>query len=298
MRDTMDTVTPTQGPRTAAGTMSLEDTRALWASSDPVALGMLADEVRRRRHGDRVTYVRVARIDATRSELDAPPPGAGELWVTGRPASVAEAAALLRGVVRRAGGTPVTAFSLADLEQMSGGPQGLLATLRVLAEAGIAGIAEVPLDSLADRRRALDALVGAGLPAVRFTVGRSPLDLPAWLHELRALQRATGAMSVFAPLPRQVDSSAPTTGYADVKLVALARLVLENVSSIQVDWSQYGPKLAQVALLFGADDIDGVSPADDESEGRRRAPLEEIRRNILAAALRPVERDGRFAVRE
>jgi 2-iminoacetate synthase ThiH len=70
------------------------------------------------------------------------------------------------------------------------------------------------------------------------------------------------------------------------------------VSSIQVDWGQYGPKLAQVALLFGADDLDGVSPVDDQSEGRRRAPLEEVRRNIEAASLRPVERDGRFAVRE
>ena len=64
--------------------------------------------------------------------------------------------------------------------------------------------------------------------------------------------------------------------------------------SIQVDWSLYGPKLAQVALTVGADDVDAVSPLDDLSEGRRRAPLEEIRRNIRAAGLEPVERDGRF----
>ena len=64
--------------------------------------------------------------------------------------------------------------------------------------------------------------------------------------------------------------------------------------SIQVDWTLYGPKLAQVALTVGADDVDGVSPVDDMSEGRRRAPLEEIRRNIRAAGLEPVERNGRF----
>ena len=64
--------------------------------------------------------------------------------------------------------------------------------------------------------------------------------------------------------------------------------------TIQVDWTLYGPKLAQVALTVGADDIDAVSPEDDVSLGRRRAPLEEIRRNIRAAGQEPVERNGRF----
>jgi 2-iminoacetate synthase ThiH len=66
------------------------------------------------------------------------------------------------------------------------------------------------------------------------------------------------------------------------------------VPSIQVDWSVYGPKLAQVALTVGADDVDAVSAEDDETLGRRRAPLEEIRRNILAAGQDPIERNGRF----
>src|SRR5262249_53601296 len=98
----------------------------------------------------------------------------------------------------------------------------------------------------------------------------------------------------FAPLPRKMNPSAPTTGFDDVKRVALARLFLEEVPSIQVDWSLYGPKLAQVALTVGANDVDAVSPLDDLSEGRRRAPLEEIRRNLWAARLDPIERDGRF----
>jgi hypothetical protein len=40
--------------------------------------------------------------------------------------------------------------------------------------------------------------------------------------------------------------------------------------------------------------VDGVSAEDDVSEGRRRSPLEEIRRNIHAAGQDPVERNGRF----
>jgi 2-iminoacetate synthase ThiH len=78
-------------------------------------------------------------------------------------------------------------------------------------------------------------------------------------------------------------------------MVAIARLAAPNVPTIQVDWRRYGPKLAQVALTFGADDIYGVSATDDAPEGRRRAPLEEIRRNIEAAGFEAVERDGHFS---
>jgi aminodeoxyfutalosine synthase len=88
----------------------------------------------------------------------------------------------------------------------------------------------------------------------------------------------------------------PTTGYEDVKMVAIGRLAAPNIPTVQVDWRRYGPKLAQVALTFGADDIDGVSPSDEAPEGRRRAPLEEIRRNIEAAGFQAVERSGRFTV--
>jgi aminodeoxyfutalosine synthase len=91
-----------------------------------------------------------------------------------------------------------------------------------------------------------------------------------------------------------VNPAVPTTGYDDVKRVALARIIVSNIPSIQVDWALYGPKLAQVALTVGADDVDMVSADDDDSLGRRRAPLEEIRRNIAAASQEPVERNGRF----
>jgi aminodeoxyfutalosine synthase len=71
--------------------------------------------------------------------------------------------------------------------------------------------------------------------------------------------------------------------------------VAANIPSIQVDWPLYGPKLAQVALTVGADDVDGVAAFDPVALGARRSALEDIRRNIHAAALDPVERDGRFA---
>ena len=77
-----------------------------------------------------------------------------------------------------------------------------------------------------------------------------------------------GGFRAFAPLPRQLSVATPTTGYDDVKAVALARLLLRDVPSIQVDWPLYGPKLAQVGLIVGADDVDGVAAADGGVLGR------------------------------
>ena len=77
----------------------------------------------------------------------------------------------------------------------------------------------------------------------------------------------------------------------------MARLLAGNIDSIQVDWPLYGPKLAQVALTMGADDVDGVSALEGDL-GRRRSPIEEIRGNIVAAGLEPVERDARFERRQ
>jgi aminodeoxyfutalosine synthase len=117
-------------------------------------------------------------------------------------------------------------------------------------------------------------------------------------EQARALQASVGGFKAFAPLPRAMSIAKPTTGYDDVKMVALARVVCDNIPSIQVDWQLYGPKMAQVALTVGADDVDNVSAMDPGVLGTRRSPLEEIKRNITAAALQPVERDGLFGDRQ
>jgi len=138
----------------------------------------------------------------------------------------------------------------------------------------------------------------SGLALARLTFHQLPAaDAAAVLKDVAELQRAVGVVRAFAPLPRRVNPAAPTTGYDDVKRVALARLIVDNVSSIQVDWALYGPKLAQVALTVGADDLDAVSVEGETGDGPRRTPLEDVRRNIRAAGLEPVERDGRFEVR-
>jgi len=270
----------------------------LAGTHDIINLGMIADDLRRVRHGTKTTFVRVADVAADVGTPVVRPAAAGELRIAGVAASRAAAVERVREVAAGAGAAAVSAFSLADLEQLSA-REGV--TLRALLEelraAGLELVAEAPIDRLQNARRSIEEVNIAGLSLARLTVHQLPSADPMPLLKVVAdLQRAVAVVRAFAPLPRRVNPGAPTTGYEDVKHIALARIVVDNVPSIQVDWSLYGPKLAQVALTVGADDVDGVSAEEETTEGRRRAPLEEIRRNIRAAGQEPVERNGRFDV--
>ena len=279
--------------------MSVSNTEltALSATHDIITLGMQADEARRALHGTRTTFVRVADVDAAPGGPVEIPPAAGEVRIAGSPASRQAALERTREVAAAAGRVPVSGFSLADLEQLAAREQVTLRTLlEELRAAGLELVAEAPFDLLADARRSIEQVNIAGLVLARLTVDRLPAaDSSSLLTAVASLQRDVGVVRAFAPLARRPNPAVPTTGYEDVKRVALARLSLD-VPSIQVDWSLYGPKLAQVALTVGADDVDGVSPVDDMTEGRRRAPREEVLRNIQAAGLQAAERNGRFDI--
>jgi hypothetical protein len=254
---------------------------------------MAADTVRRQRHGDEVTFVRVAEVPVERAAAgEASWEGSpGELRLTGAPADLAQAVAALAAVKAVAGTVPVTGFSLADLQEQAG--DQLAGWLTALAAAGLAEIADAPVDR-GDVASALRAAQQAGVAVGRLSVGRPSTDVTGRLDAVAALVAEFRGVAAFAPLAQQSSGVTPTTGYEDVHLVALARLLVP-VAHVQVDWHRYGPKLAQVALTFGADDLDGVSSKDEVAEGRRRSPLEEVTRNITAASSRPVER-GPFSI--
>jgi aminodeoxyfutalosine synthase len=276
--------------------LTLENARALLTDPNLITVGANGDEERRRRHGVRTTFVRVLEVheDAVPAILPASA-APGEIRIVGRPASVSSAVAAVRAARAVAGAVPVTAYSLSDLFELAGGDTASLRdTLRQLAAAGLETIADVPLDLLPDPAVALRAAHDAGLKAPRLTVHRAPAGDPlTLLSAARDVQASAGGIRVFAPLARVSSVAQPTTGYDDARTIAVARLVVDNIESIQVDWPLYGPKLAQFALTVGADDVDGVSAFEGDL-GRRRSPVEEIRLNIRAAALEPIERDGLF----
>ena len=286
--------------------MSATEAQALLADANLVTVGARGDEERRRRHGARTTFVRVldVHMDAVPGTLpsQAQP---GEIRLLGRPLSGEAAVAAVGRARRLAGDLPLTAFVLSDLVDLCNGDVSTLRELcRALRGARLDAIADAPIDLLDDEGSAILAARDAGLAVPRLTVHRAPAlsqgepstpspgpSIPslAVLQKARALQARVGGLAAFAPLPRAISVAQPSSGYDDVRQIAVARLVVDNIDRIQVDWALYGPKLAQVALTMGADDVDSVSALEGDL-GRRRSPIEEIRGNIKAAGLEPVER--------
>jgi aminodeoxyfutalosine synthase len=273
--------------------ISIDEAQAILSDRNLIAVGVRGDEARRARHGAKTTFVRVLELH-TDVVPGALPHGAsaGEVRITGTPPSVAAAIATVKAARTLAGETPLTAFSLADLLELAGGMTASLTDLAArLAAAGLGIVADAPLDRLADPVAAIRAATDGGLEVPRLTVHNASSDPLRVFVLARDVQAAVGGIRAFAPLPRVSSVAQPSTGYDDVRQIAAARLLAHNIDSIQVDWPLYGPKLAQVALTMGADDVDGVSPFEGDL-GRRRSPLEEIRGNIMAAGLDAVERDA------
>jgi hypothetical protein len=271
-----------------------KEVRELATTADILSLGMLADTLRRRLHDTRVTFLRVAEFAFDRAGAANIPAAAREVRLTGSPADIDDAVTAIEKVPHVSPDRTVAGFSWLDVDRWSAG-SSVAQVLGQLKRAGLDTIAELPLDNIDDPDAAVQSLKDAGFRQLCLTVAKAPADARTTLL-LRAseLQDTHGVIHSINPLPMSLSVFRPTTGYEDVKMVALARLAAPNVPSIQVDWQRYGPKLAQVALAFGADDVDGVSALDDAPEGRRRAPLAEIQRNVEAAGLSPVERDGWF----
>ena len=273
-----------------------DDITQLSTTPDILPLGMLADALRRRLHGTKVTYLRVAACAFDKSFADAVPPTAREIRITGAPATLGIALAAVESAKAVAGQRTVSGFSWLDIERF-GAERSVAHVLEQLRARGLESVAELPLDRVDDLDGALERLVAAGFQRIRLSVDQAPAaDRVPLLLRAAELQEKYAAIQAIDPLPSALQTFRPTTGYEDVKMVALARLAAPNIPSVQVDWPRYGPKLAQVALTFGADDLDGVPASDEAPDGHRRAPLEEIRRNIEAAGLSPAERDGHFMV--
>lgn len=278
---------------------------------DLPSVGMLGELARKARHGNRVTFVRVCEVGRPPlprnggegwGEGDIELGEAGEVRLIGAPESLDQARSRVRDAARFAGGAALTGFSLADLWRLAGGETAALADLAAaLRHDGMESIAEVALDEVGGKREAIEALrvlAGAGLGAWRATVTRAAFTDRLDLIDLAAsLQRETASFKAFAPLPRVDPGEQPSTGYDDVRTIALARLFCGDIPSIQVDWALHGPKLAQVALAYGADDLDNVPATSSPDLGRRRSTREEIERHIRMAFAEPVERDGRYAPR-
>jgi cyclic dehypoxanthinyl futalosine synthase len=117
------------------------------------------------------------------------------------------------------------------------------------------------------------------------------------LFALRDLQDRTGGFTAFIPWAFQPQNTAiprePETAVSYLRLLATSRLVLDNFDNIQASWVTMGPKVAQLALFFGANDFGSTMIEENVVAAagvRFRLSVEEIRRIIESAGFQPRQR--------
>ncbi|HEY2459221.1 MAG TPA: aminofutalosine synthase MqnE [Candidatus Acidoferrum sp.] len=124
------------------------------------------------------------------------------------------------------------------------------------------------------------------------------------LIKLRELQDQTHGFVTFIPLAFHPDNTAlahlpKTSGYLDLRNIAVARLLLDNFDHIKAYWIMLTPSIAQIAQRFGASDLDGTVAEekiyhDAGAKTSEFTPRTELERLIRAAGRIPVERDTAY----
>jgi aminodeoxyfutalosine synthase len=126
------------------------------------------------------------------------------------------------------------------------------------------------------------------------------------LIRLRELQDRTRGFQAFIPLSfhsqnTEIKKTAYTTGFDDLKTLAISRLMLDNFDHVKAYWVMLGEKIAQVSLNFGVDDLDGTvveeritKAAGGTTDGSMTR--DDIVHLIKHAGRTPVERDTMYNV--
>jgi len=287
--------------RAAAGEdLSREDAAALCAG-DPLALGGIADGLRRSLHGNRAYLVRIHIVgwgDEVPAAVDA-----DEVRIEG-PLPEGATAADLRATLRRASAAraPVRARRPAEVPALAraAGLTGRVLLAR-LADAGLATLAHPGAgDDPAATREGLLAAHGAGLATdapLPYGARTAPEALADLLLGIRALPGAADRFRCAVPLPDSTPEQSPltgTTGLQDLRVVACARILLPPPIRVAVEAGPLGARLAAVALSFGADTLAGalaaptVRPTPATADLPRPFDADRARRLLAEAGREPV----------
>lgn len=234
---------------------------------------------------------------------------------------------LLRKVREKRPSTVIKAFTCVEIAHFAA-LEGVstLEVLRRLKEAGLAmmpgGGAEIFAAEV--RRRLCPQKIDADA-WLRISGEAHSLDIPTnatmlfghvenredrieHLCRLREQQDRSGGFTCFIALPFQTEHSAlklpeeqcgPQRGLDQLRTVAVARLMLDNIPHIKAYWVMFGVKQAQTALHWGADDLDGTIVEEkighmagaDSTQALSTTELEEM---IRLSGFEPVRRDARF----
>ncbi|MGD0369438.1 MAG: radical SAM protein, partial [Acidobacteriaceae bacterium] len=251
---------------------------ALYRSGDVLAVGWLANSVRERMHGD-VTYFNVNRhINPTNVCV-----AACRLCAFGRSkgADGAYTMALEQAWETAASGYS-EAFTMVEVAFLAKRAKLTIPqTLMRLKEAGVDSLPGGGAEIFADRVRHIicdhkidgDEWLETARAAHQIGLKSNATmlyghiendeDRVDHLLKLRKLQDETGGFQTFIPLAFHPDNTPlghlpKTTGLTDIRQIAVGRLLLDNFPHIKAYWQMMTAKIAQIALRFGADDIDGT----------------------------------------
>lgn len=131
-------------------------------------------------------------------------------------------------------------------------------------------------------------------------------DIADHLLSIRNLQDRTGGFTAFIPWTFQSENTRLSGGKAPggfgyLRLVAISRIILDNVQHLQASWVTQGPKIAQMALFFGADDMGSTMIEENVVKAAGvsfRMSSEEISALIMDAGLTPARRRNDYSLIE
>ncbi len=333
--------------------LSGEDALALYESSDVLAMGWLANQVRERRHGNLAYFnvnrhlnptnvcVAACRLCAFGRKKDSPGSytmALEEAWQTaasGYTEAVTEFHIvgglhpdlpfqyfldLIAGLKERFPQVHLKAFTMVEVAYLS--KRAKLSIRETLEQLKTAGVQSLPgggaeIFSERVRRVICDHKIGGEewLETARIAhqIGlhsnatmlyghvENHEDRVDHLLKLRALQDETVGFQTYIPLAFHPENTPlrhlpKTTGMDDVKSIAIGRLVLDNFPHIKSYWQMVTPKVAQITLRFGADDIDGTVVEEKIYHDAGATTPQNLRRQELIRLIReagrePVERD-------
>ncbi len=232
---------------------------------------------------------------------------------------------VLRGIKEVRPNVHIQAFTcveIAHLAELAG--KSVEKTLEILKEAGLGSIPGGGAEVFSPRIRQLTCekkLSGTDWLEITKIAHRNGLHTNATmlyghvetleervehLDALRKVQDETQGFLAFIPLafhPKNTEMSDldSTTGINDLKNMAVARLMLDNFPHVKAYWIMLGPKLAQIALSFGADDMDGTVKEEvithmAGAETDQAIGSDTLIRLIREAGRRPIERDTLYNV--
>lgn len=232
---------------------------------------------------------------------------------------------MLKGIKKVKPAIHIQAFTCVEIDHFAKlNKSSVKETLEILKEAGLDSIPGGGAEVFSPRIREKtcpDKLSGEGWLEVAKTAHRLGLHTNATmlyghietleervehLMALREAQDETNGFLAFIPLafhPKHTEMSdiSRTSGVEDLKNIAVARLMLDNFPHIKAYWVMIGPKIAQVALSFGADDVDGTVKEEiithmAGAETEQAMAIPELVRIIREAGRKPIQRGTLYDV--